>query len=317
MISARLYTAGAVEAINVLDAGLARDEPERLVWVDVVDPDDEELSLLQKSFGLDPLATDDVRDRHPRPTLQYYSTHALVVAYSATLVEVDFIIGPTWLITVREEGEAGALWPLDGLRRHYERVRGGSTSAGFLLYLLLDGLVDGHIDATDELDDRIEAVEDRVFGEAADDRQAVQQELYTLRRELLALRHVVAPLREVVAALLRREVEWVHSDAILHLQDVYDHVMRVVDVIDTQRELVGNAVDGHLAIISNQLTFSMKKTTSWGAILLGSALVTGIYGMNFAHVPELAWRWGVLWALGIMLAATVAGYLIFRSRNYL
>jgi magnesium transporter len=316
MISVRLFTVGGMEEADPIQGGQAIEEPGHLVWVDAVDPDDHELCALQGAFGLDVSALDDIRERHPRPTLAYYRGHALIVAYSATMVEVDFVIGPNWLITVREEGEAGARWPLDEALRRYERVRCGSTSAGFLLYVLLDALVDGHVDATDELDTRIGAVEERVFGDDGD-QMAVQQELYALRRKLLTVRHAVAPLRDVIAALLRREVEWVHSDAIVHLQDVYDHVLRVVDIVDTQRELVGNAVDGHLAIISNQLTFSMKKMTSWGAILLGSTLVAGVYGMNFANVPELGWRFGTLWALGIMAALTVTGYLLFRARNYL
>jgi magnesium transporter len=315
MISARLY-AGDAKEIDLADVRGALDD-DALVWVDVVDPDDAELHLLRESFELDPLIVEDIRDRHPRPTLEFYDTHALVVAYSAALVEVDFIIGANWLITVREEGEACARWPIDGPLARYERTRGHDVTAGFLLYVLLDALVDGHVDATDELDDRIEAVEDRIFAETASDEHAVQQELYELRRRLLDLRHVVSPLRDVVAALVRQEVEWVHSDAILHLTDVYDHVLRVVDVIDTQRELVGNGTDAHLAVIANQLTANMKKTTSWGAILLGSALVAGVYGMNFTHSPQFGWRYGMPFALGVMLVFTVVGFLVFRRRDYL
>jgi magnesium transporter len=316
MISARRYASDVTE-IDLLDVKAALDEPASLVWVDTTDPDDGELSLLEESFQLDPLIADDIRDRHPRPTLEHYGTHALVVAYSSTLVEVDFIIGPNWLITVREESEASARWPIEGPLARYERTRCEDVTAGFLLYVLLDALVDGHVDETDELDDRIEAIEDRIFAETAASEHAVQQELYEIRRRLLELRHAVAPLRDVVAALLRREVAPVHSEAVLHLQDVYDHVLRVVDVIDTQRELVGNGTDAHLAVIANQLTANMKKTTTWGAILLGSSLVAGVYGMNFTHMPQLERRYGMLFALGVMAVITAAGYLVFRRRDYL
>lgn len=317
MISARLYTPADTREVDPLGLRSILAGPDRLMWVDAVDPDDGELFHLRDTFGLNPLAVDDIRDRHPRPTMQYYESHALLVAYSANLVEVDLMIGPNWLITVREEGEAGARWPVEGVRHRFERTRDGNVTAGFLLYMLLDTLIDGHVDATDEFDDRIEAVEDRVFGETPSNEQDVQHELYELRRQLLTLRHAVAPLRDVVAALVRREVAWVHSDAILHLRDVHDHVLRVVDVIDTQRELVGNAVDGHLAVISNHLSESMKKTTSWGAILLGATLVAGAYGMNFTEVPEFGWRLGVAWALGLMLLLIVAGFRLFRARDYL
>ena len=101
------------------------------------------------------------------------------------------------------------------------------------------------------------------------------------------------------------------------LQDVYDHVLRVVDLVDSGRELMGNAVDAHLAIISNRLNQVMKKMTSWGAILLGSTLVAGIYGMNFRHMPELSWELGYAWALGLMLTITIVGYWFFKRRDWL
>ena len=130
-------------------------------------------------------------------------------------------------------------------------------------------------------------------------------------------RRRVQPLREVVAAILRREVDWIDDLARTHFQDVYDHILRATDQIDAQRELLGNAVDAHLAIMSNRMNLVMKKMTSWGAILLGSTLVAGIYGMNFRHMPELRWHYGYAWALGLMLLITVACYRMFKRRDWL
>src|SRR5207253_9254801 len=113
---------------------------------------------------------------------------------------------------------------------------------------------------------------------------------------------------EVVGALLRREVDVIDDQIVVLLQDVYDHVLRAIDLLDGQRELMGNAVDAHLAIISNRMNSVMKKMTSWGAILLGSTLVAGIYGMNFRHLPELAWYWCYGLALGLMLVINVVGF---------
>ncbi len=145
----------------------------------------------------------------------------------------------------------------------------------------------------------------------------MQRDLFAVRRDLLQFRRRVVPLREVVAALLRREVDWIDDATLVHLQDVYDHVLRAIDAIDSQRELLGNAVDAQLAIASNRMNGVMKKMTSWGAILLASTLVAGIYGMNFEHMPELRWRLGYPFALSIMLAITVAGYRAFRRRGWL
>src|SRR5207302_7412629 len=129
----------------------------------------------------------------------------------------------------------------------------------------------------------------------------VQERLFDIRRSLLVFRRSVVPLREVISALLRREVPWIDDPTVIHLQDVYDHVLRAIDLVDGQRELMGNAVDAHLAIISNRMNEVMKKMTSWGAILLGSTLVAGIYGMNF-NIPELKWRYGYPYAIGLMVA---------------
>jgi magnesium transporter len=125
------------------------------------------------------------------------------------------------------------------------------------------------------------------------------------------------PLRDVVQVLLRREADWVDDVTATHLQDVYDHVLRAADVVDSQRELMGNAVDAHLAIISNRVNEVMKRMTSWGAILLGSTLVAGIYGMNFEHMPELGWTLGYPFALGLMALITVVGYRYFKGKDWL
>ena len=141
--------------------------------------------------------------------------------------------------------------------------------------------------------------------------------MFDLRRRLVQFRRAVVPLRDVLASLLRKEVEWVEDHDVVLLQDVFDHVLRMVDLLDSARELMGNAVDAHLAIISNRMNSVMKKMTSWGAIILGSTLVAGIYGMNFRHMPELSWYWGYALALGIMLAITIVGYRYFKRKDWL
>ncbi|MFP5327610.1 MAG: CorA family divalent cation transporter, partial [Acidimicrobiia bacterium] len=128
----------------------------------------------------------------------------------------------------------------------------------------------------------------------------------------------VIPLRDVLGVIVRGRVEWLDDrNVYVHFQDVYDHILRAVDQLDAQRELLGNAVDAHLAILSNRMNSVMKLMTSVGAILLGSTLVAGIYGMNFEHMPELEWRYGYPFALGLMVAVTAAGVAYFRRRDWL
>jgi magnesium transporter len=288
-----------------------------LIWVDLVDPDDEDFAHVQEEFQLHPLAIEDAREHGQRPKLEQYPTHAFIVAYSKQQAEVDLFVGKDWLVSVRERSESGDVWDIAPVQARFERTKPESVTVGFLLYTVLDELVDGYFDHTDEVEEHLEQVEEGIFAERVRDEMDVQAELFDVRRRLLHFRRRVVPLREVVSALLRREVEWIDDATVVHLQDVYDHVLRVIDLVDSHRELLGNAVDAHLAIISNRMNEVMKKMTSWGAILLGSTLIAGIYGMNFRHMPELRWQYGYPYALGLMLLITIVGYRFFRKKDWL
>ncbi|MDP9021040.1 MAG: magnesium/cobalt transporter CorA [Actinomycetota bacterium] len=288
-----------------------------VVWVDLVDPSDDDFSCLSEEFQLHPLAMEDARKHGQRPKLEHYPTHAFVVAYSHELAEVDLFVGPNWVVTVRGRNEDGALWSLDAVRARIGRLASGDVTVGFLVHTVLDTLVDGYFLANDAFEDEVEDFEERILTEQLGDEDTVQAELLSVRRRLVEFRRVVVPLRDVVASLMRGDVAWVDDQARLHLQDLYDHVLRATEQLDSQRELVGNAVDAHLAIISNRMNQVMKRLTSWGAILLGATLVAGIYGMNFEHMPELEWPFGYPMALGIMATITVVGYRYFNRRHWL
>jgi magnesium transporter len=316
MIAVRQYENGQVHEVDAAQISRLVDDA-YLLWVDVVSPSEEDLDRLQAEFSLHPLAMEDVREHHQRPKLEKYPTHTFLVAYTAQLQEVDLFIGPTWVITVRESDASGKTWSLDAAKARFDRTHPEACDPGFLVYVILDELVDGYFDATDHAEEKLEVLEDRIFGEELQDERVVQEELFDIRRDLLKFRRAVVPLREVVNRLLRKEVEWVEDHDVVLLQDVYDHVLRAIDLLDGQRELMGNAVDAHLAIISNRMNSVMKKMTSWGAILLVSTLIAGIYGMNFHYIPELSWRYGYLYAIGLMLTITIVGYWYFKSKDWL
>jgi magnesium transporter len=167
----------------------------------------------------------------------------------------------------------------------------------------------------DRFDDRLDEVEEIVF--STDRSDDIPREVFDLRRAMVNFRRAVAPLREVLAALLRREARCIGEEPIVHVQDVYDHVLRVTDWIETQRDLLTGLLEADLAVVSNRLNQVMKRMTSWGAILLGSTLIAGIYGMNFTHMPELDWVAGYPLALGSMLALTIFLYTWFKRRDWL
>ena len=312
MITAWAYEDDGFKEIASADVSEQLGVDNRILWVDVVEPTEEDLTCVQEEFSLHPLAMEDIRERHQRPKIETYPTHSFIVAYTRDRYEIEMFVGPGWLVTVGPEG-----YSTESVRSRFERVHITKPTVGYLVYVLLDEIVDGYFNATDTIEDALETLEERIFSDDPPQEQNIQHDLFEVRRKLLEFRRVVVPLRDVVQVLLRREADWVDDLTATHLQDVYDHVLRAVDVIDSQRELMGNAVDAHLAIISNRVNDVMKQMTSWGAILLGSTLVAGIYGMNFDHMPELHWRLGYAWALGLMVTITVVGFRLFRRKDWI
>lgn len=285
-------------------------------WLDVVDPTPDELAALSSEFGLHPMAVEDITEPGQRPKLAVFENHAFIVAYAASLSEIDIFIGDSWVLTVRERSDDGRAWDATAARTYCDRYAAHKVTVGTVLHAVLDDIVDGYFIALDASEDRIEALEDEVFDPKAHE-PAIQQKLFDIRRELVAFRRKVVPLRDVLAGLLRGEVATLDTESLLLMQDVYDHLLRSVDTIDSHRELMGNAVDAHLAIISNGMNDVMKKMTSWGALLFGATLISGIYGMNFQHMPELGWEYGYPFALGTMVVMVTLGYLYFRRRDWL
>ena len=318
MITVRTYRGGkAQEHDDPSVIGSLAGGADGLLWVDLVDPSEDDLTCVQEQFDLHPLALEDVRKHHQRPKIEQYPTHSFVVAYSADLQEVDFFVGKHWLVTVREHDEEGRTWDDAGARTRFERLTPEVATVGFLLYVLLDELVDGYFTAADAAENELEDVEEQIFEATGSAATEVHERLFAVRRRLVSFRRIVVPLRDVVQELLRGDVDAIDGAARVHFQDVYDHVLRVVDQLDAHRELVGNAVDANLTMMSNRMNEVMKRMTSWGAILLGSTLIAGIYGMNFEHMPELRWTYGYAFAIGTMILLTFVGYRYFKRKDWL
>ena len=285
-------------------------------WWDVVDPTTDELESLDQQFGLGDRTFDEANRRSARPTMRRFADHAYIVAFSGRLGEVDMYVGDKWFVTIRLHDDDGREWDSAVALSRIERLAPDAPS-GMMLALVIEELVDGYFDSLDVLEDQLEAIEDRIFTDQPQTERQVQQDLFDIRRKLLELRRAVIPLREVLSALLRKEVEWVEGEALVVLRDTFDKLLRAVDIVDELRELVGNAVDAHLAVMSNQMNLVMKKLTAWGSIVFGATLIAGIYGMNFQHMPELGWIWGYPFALGSMGVMSFVLYRIFKSRDWL
>ncbi|MEO8247601.1 MAG: magnesium/cobalt transporter CorA [Chloroflexota bacterium] len=298
-----------------------RAEASTLIWLDLLDPGAGELQLLREEFGIHALAEEDLRKRDQRPKLDTYDDHQVAVMYEllprsegdarAALGELHVFIGPTWMVSVHW-GESPSI--VETRHRFEARPDAAGKSSGSLLYTLLDATVDGYFPALDALSDRIDGLEDRIVS-GKQDRETLRTVL-RVKRDLLELRRVLAPMRDVANAFLRRDNRTVDDAALPYYADLYDHIVRILDQLDLLRDLVAAALDANLSVTSNTLNAVMKRLTAVTVILILPTIVSGIYGMNFVHMPELDWTLGYPLAIGIMAALMGGAFIYFRAHDW-
>jgi magnesium transporter len=293
-------------------------DPQALVWLDLESPDADELALLDQEFGFHPLAIEDAVRDHERPKVDTYDRYYLLIFYAARyddkdqirLQSLNLFVGDNYLVSIRR----GAVNELQETMERWHAPNapiGQSTTR--LLHTLLDAIVDNYFTLMDRVVDRVEDLEDTIFSRFRED---AIQDIFRLKKDLLLLRRVVSPERDVLNVLLRQEMVTFQGPEMAYMQDVYDHLVRVTDSIDTYRDLLSSALDSYLSLQSNQLNQIVKALTLASIILMSCSLIAGIYGMNFAHMPELAWPLGYPFALGLMLMIGVSLGLFFRSRKW-
>jgi magnesium transporter len=321
VMTARLYRHGKLEEPD-FDVGNISDvlgDRDVVVWVDIERPDEPAMNTLREEFGFHELALEDCLHPHQRPKIEQYDKSFFLVAYGASHQdgqigqhEMAMFVGRHYLVTVRKDPPFD-LSSLD--ERLATRPELAEEGAGHLLYVLLDHVVDGYFVAVDAMEDRSQEVEDQVL-EATGATDA-QTQIFLLRKDLVHFRRAVAPLRDVLDVLQQRRVAVVTERLEPYYRDVYDHVLRVTDFIDSIRDLLSSALDAHLSVVSNRLNEVMKQLTAWASIILVPTLIAGVYGMNFQHMPELGWLFGYPFALGVMAAAALLLYRSFRKRGWL
>jgi magnesium transporter len=290
-----------------------------IVWVDVADPTSQDFDELAKEFGFHPLSIEDCRHQHQRPKVEEYPGYYFIVLYEAELVqqehlelrELNLFVGKNYLVTVHSR-PIRALELAERLWRSWTDLAERGT--GLLAYLLIDSIVDDYLPLLDNFSDRMDDLEDQIF---ADFQAGAIEEIFRLKKHLLYLRRAVTPLRDVFNSLLRREQPIFSRETHVYFQDVFDHLIRVADTIDTLRDMVGSTMDAYLSVSGNRMNMVMKRLTSISTILMSVTLVAGVYGMNFVYMPELRWRYGYVGVLGSMLAIGLTIYLYFRRIKWL
>ena len=319
----RLYRDGVLEleGFPVDDISDHLCDETSVIWLDLRDPDREDLAVLSAEFGLHPLAVEDAVHEHERPKLDRYKSHLFLAAYAVQLdastgqlhtSELAAFITKRALITVRKDDglDIGAV--VDYWDASPDLARYG---VGYLLHGLIDNIVDGHFAVVQTLDDAIEDLEDQLFSETPQDRE-VQRRSFELRKSLVLLRRVVLPMREVVNSLMRRDLQMVNEALHPYYQDVYDHVLRATEWTESLRDLVATILETNLTIQSNRMNVISKKVTSWAAIIAVPTFVTGFYGMNVPY-PGFGREWGVFVAIIFMIMIAVILYVVFRRKDWL
>ncbi len=319
MLRAVAYVGDHVEDLADLDriSELVAD-PETTVWLDILMPDDDALDCLRAEFGFHPLTLEDVARRHQRPKIDIYPDYYFLVVYALhdvdaadalALTEIEIFLGPNYVVTLHAE----PVHEIDEVWRHWHaRSDVIGEDAGALLYALFDHIVDDYFPVIDALAERVEDVEQQIF-ERFD--TAALQSIFQLKKDLLALRRIVAPERDVLNVLLRRDPPILPAHAVPFFQNIFDHVLRVLDSIDTYRDLLSSALDAYLSVQSNNLNEIMRRLTIISTIFLPLTFLTGFFGMNFDRLPfhnPLA-----LWiSLAVMALTPAMMMLYFRWRRW-
>jgi magnesium transporter len=237
-------------------------------------------------------------------------TEAAIQGEPTRLHELDLVAGENFLVTFHQVPPIDAPAVAKRIQTHPELAH---HCAGFLLYVVLDELVDTFVPTMDTIGERVEDLEEAVFGGRTDQ----QGELFSLRKDLVSIRRVAGPMRDSMVVLLRRDLGLFSREAQRYLQDIYDHLIRTVESVEDYQDLAAGALEANLVVVSNKVNVVARNLAAYAAIFAVVTMISGIYGMNFVHMPELGWRFGYAWALGLMLGGAGALFLYFKRKGWL
>jgi magnesium transporter len=289
--------------------------PDCFVWVALRDADETELREMQKEFGLHDLAVEDAGHGHQRPKLEEYGDSLFVVLQTLEAAgdelrvgEVNVFVGRNYLLSARSRTERGFADVRARCEQEPDLLRHGS---GYVLYALMDAVVDRYFPVLDALEAELEGIEERIFAGKAP--RADTEALYTLKQKLMVLRHATGPLLDASGKLFGGRVPHVCAGMGEYFRDIYDHLVRLNQTIDGTREMVTTAIAVNLSLIQLQENETTKRLAAYAALVAVPTMIAGIYGMNFENMPELRWAHGYPVALAVMLG--IDAYLFYRFRK--
>jgi len=291
------------------------DQREHFVWVALKDPEPSELATLQEEFSLHELAIEDAQKGHQRPKIEEYGSSLFVVLHLIEPVgeelqtgEVAIFVGPQYIVSVRRDAQLGFA---DVRRRCEQEPELLQHGPAYVLYALMDTVVDRYFPVIAHLSAEIEQIEERIF--AGQTTRAQIEALYSLKRKLMRLDHATQPLLEVAGKLHGGRVPPICTGLQEYFRDVFDHLLRLKQSIDNLRDMVATAISVNLSLITLQDNEVTKRLAAYAALVAVPTMVAGVYGMNFSNMPELRWAYGYPAALATM--ALIDVYLVYRFRK--
>ncbi len=318
IVNSAAYSGGRrAKTIEIADISEVLKQPDLFVWIGLHEPSEELLQQVQEEFCLHDLAIEDAHSAHQRPKLEAYGDSLFIVLRTAQenraqqcidFGETHFFIGKNYLVSVRH----GSSLSYAAVRARCETMpdllRKGP---GFALYALMDSIVDQYFPVVDAMEQKLEKLEEKIFGEPAS--RKTTEEIYHLKRELLEIKRAVSPLIDICNRLVRFDLAIIPEDTRPYFRDVYDHALRINEMVDNLRELLTSALEANLSLISISQNDVSRRFAGWAAIIGIPTMIAGIYGMNFDFMPELGWKYGYF----VVLAATlgVCAFLYYRFKR--
>ncbi|MBX9908474.1 MAG: magnesium/cobalt transporter CorA [Beijerinckiaceae bacterium] len=320
VVASSVYAHGVrIADIAVEEAGEWARKDGHVVWIGLLEPDAALLACVQRQFSLHPLAVEDATNAHQRPKLEQYGDALFVVARTAQMVdkriafgETHIFVGNGYIVSVRH----GASTSYKTVRQHWETCPTSlAKGEDFILYAILDFIVDNYMPVLESIHEEVEAFEDKVLERPMG--RADIERLYTLRRDLLRLRNAVGPLVDVCQRLANASVPQVRPTLAPMFRDVTDHVRTVQEKIDSLREVLAFAFEASLLVGQSQENAIFKKLAAWAAILAVPTAIAGVYGMNFKNMPELELQFGYHAVLTVIVTSCAVLYWRFRKNGWL
>jgi magnesium transporter len=290
--------------------------PHCFVWVALQDPLAAELADMQQAFGLHPLAVEDALVGHQRPKVEEYGDSLFAILHLVEPADGDYHVGelavfagPNYVVSVRSRAQRGFAEVRARCEREPKLLRQGP---GFVLYAIIDAVVDRYFPILDGLEDELDAIERRIFAPGGAPRDNIE-DLYALKQRLMVMKHAVAPLLEGISNLSGARVPVLCVKITEYFRDIYDHLQRLNQTADSIRDTIATAISVNLSMVTLQENETMKRLAAYAALLAVPTMIAGIYGMNFEHMPELKWRYG--YAISLLVMAGIDLYLYFRFKK--